>query len=210
MGGSRVGTGGPDPLKKSQKYRVSQQYWSGSPKNHIATKPAFNGEPLTRQQNAISKAFRWWADGGPFLVAFRSSLTTPSDKMFWIRACMQCVWIGSIEIKLSTDIISWYFGTYNVRQRLRRDCASLHSQFSIDSSGMSSITAFMLNGLILCLTSQTTIWKKALLYISLYKQHNLANLFSSLNLRFACLFFKVITSTVTCKCSISTTRQRMA
>ena len=62
-----------------------------------------------------------------------------------------------------------------MRQRLRRACASLHSQFSIDGSGMSSITAFMLNGLILCLTSQTTTWKKALLYISLYKQTNLAN-----------------------------------
>ena len=180
-------------------------------------------------------------DRCPFLVAFRSSLTTPespSDKMFWIRACMQCVWTGSIKIKLSTDIISWYLGTYllmtprlprkiqytdqtllstlpivslswyffflfflwyffsspyhfrwsqshlcchiftsyllvctsssccyicitwvyqinlnlnKVRQRLRRACASLQSQFSIDGSGMSSITAFMLNGLI-CVT----------------------------------------------------------
>ena len=186
-------------------------------------------------------AFPWWADGGPFLVAFRSSLTTPSDKMFWIRACMQCVWTDLIEIKLSTDIIhariqkvlskgirlwqrlflklmgggrthvplwadhhrpasetpskafcwhadecptlnaglaaaifqgirtyiaitpiflwffsdflvcgsgpwsahviSRYFGTYNVRQRLRRACASVHFQYSIDGSGMSSITA---------------------------------------------------------------------
>ena len=49
---------------------------------------------------------------------------------------------------------------------------------SIDGSVMSSITAFMLNGLILCLTAQTTAWKKALLYISLYKQTNLANLLS--------------------------------
>ena len=39
-------------------------------------------------------------------------------------------------------------------------------QSSIDGSGMSSITAFMLNGLILCLTTQTTTWIKALLYIS--------------------------------------------
>ena len=39
------------------------------------------------------------------------------------------------------------FGTYNVRQSLRRVYASLHSQFSIDGSGMSSITAFKLNGL---------------------------------------------------------------
>ena len=29
-----------------------------------------------------------------------------------------------------------------------------------------------------CLTSQTTTWKKALLYISLYKQTDLANLLS--------------------------------
>ena len=129
---------------------------------------------------------RWWS----IFVAFRSSLATPSDKMFWIRACMQCVWTGSIEIKLSTDIISWYFGTYNVRQRLRRACESVHSQFSIDGSGMSSITAFMLNGLILCLTTQTTTRKRALMYISLYKQTNLANLLSCLTLRFAWLFLK--------------------
>ena len=38
-----------------------------------------------------------------------------------------------------TDIISWYFGTYNVRQRLRVACAMVHSQFSIDGYGMSSM-----------------------------------------------------------------------
>ena len=88
------GQGVPTPLKNHKNI--------GFPSNtdhHKATKPAFNGGPLS------TMAFRWWADGGPFLVAFRSSLTTPSDKMFWIRACMQCVWAGSIEIKLSTDII---------------------------------------------------------------------------------------------------------
>ena len=87
MGGSRGGTGGPDPPEKSQKYRVSLQYWSGSPKNHKATKPAFNGGPLS------TMAFRWWADGGPILMAFRSS-----HYPLRIRAC---VWTGSIEIKLS-------------------------------------------------------------------------------------------------------------
>ena len=75
-----------------------------------------------------------------------------------------------------------------MRQRLRRACASLHSQFSIDGSGMSSITDFMLNGLILCLTTQTTPWKNALLYISLYEQTNLANLLSCLTLWFAWFF----------------------
>ena len=95
-----------------------------------------------------------------------------------------------------------------MQQRLRQACASVHSQFSIDGSGMSSITAFMVNGLILFLTTQTTTWEKAILYISLYKQTNLANLLSSLTQWFAWLF-KVITSTVTCKCWILTTRQHM-
>ena len=42
-GGAR---GGPDPLEKSQKYGVSWQYLSGSPKKYKATKPAFNGGPM--------------------------------------------------------------------------------------------------------------------------------------------------------------------
>ena len=41
------GTGSPDPLplEKSQKYWISLQYWSGSPENHKAIKPAFNVGP---------------------------------------------------------------------------------------------------------------------------------------------------------------------
>ena len=46
------------------------------------------------------------------------------------------------------------------------------------------------------------------MYISLNKQTHLANLLSCLTLWFAWLF-KGTTSTVTCKCSILTTRQRM-
>ena len=70
-------------------------------------------------------------------------------------------------------MIFWYL------QRVTKTQTSLRKSafsFSIDGSGMSSITAFMLNGLILCLRTQTTTWKKALLYISLYKQTYLANL----------------------------------
>ena len=76
---------------------------------------------------------------------------------------------------------------------------------------MSSITAFMLNGLILCLTTQTTTWKKALLYISLCKQTYLAKFTQLFNAVVCTAFFikKVVTSTVTFKCSM-TTRQRMA
>ena len=40
----------PPPPEKSQKYRVSQQYWSGSPENHKATKPTFNFGPLSAHQ----------------------------------------------------------------------------------------------------------------------------------------------------------------
>ena len=47
---------GPDPLK-----------------NHNATKPTFNvGPGSARQQNAISMAFSWQADGGPVKVVFGS------------------------------------------------------------------------------------------------------------------------------------------
>ena len=110
-GGSRGGTEGPDPLKNHKNIGFPSNI-DPDPPNHKATKPAFNGGPLsTHQQNAISMEFRWWVDGGPFLVALRSFLITPSDKMFWIRACMQCVWTGLIKIKLSTNIMTCYFGT---------------------------------------------------------------------------------------------------
>ena len=43
---------GVRPPEKSQKYRVSQQYWSGSSENYTA---AFNvGPSSVRQRNAIS------------------------------------------------------------------------------------------------------------------------------------------------------------
>ena len=44
------GGGRLDTLEKSQKYRVSSQYWSGSLKNHKATKPAFNVGPSSARQ----------------------------------------------------------------------------------------------------------------------------------------------------------------
>ena len=57
---------GSRPPEKSQKYRVSLQYWFGSPKNDKATKPAFNvGPPSARQRNAIE--MRRFA-GGPIMA----------------------------------------------------------------------------------------------------------------------------------------------
>ena len=43
------------PIEKAQKCRVSLRYWSRSPASSA------------RQQNAISMAFRWRADDGPFI-----------------------------------------------------------------------------------------------------------------------------------------------
>ena len=76
MGGSVGGQGGMPP-EKSQKYRVSKQYWSGSPENHDTTNPAFNVWPSSaRQRNAILMAFRWWADDGPFIAVFGAYISS--------------------------------------------------------------------------------------------------------------------------------------
>ena len=64
MCGSRGGGGqvvSPPPPEKAQKCRVSSQNWSGSPASSV------------RQQNAITMAFRWRADDGPFIVVTKLS-----------------------------------------------------------------------------------------------------------------------------------------
>ena len=101
------GSGPPLP-KKSQKYKVSLQYWSGFLKNQKATKPAFNvGPSSARQRNAISMAFCLRADDGPIKAVFGSSIYhqlrnikkkyqiwTPSDKTFWIGECVMRIISG--------------------------------------------------------------------------------------------------------------------
>ena len=70
-----VGTGVPDPPPwKITKYRVSQQYWSGSPeksKSYQASVQcwAIIGTPAKRNLNGVSLA----ADDGPILVVFGST-----------------------------------------------------------------------------------------------------------------------------------------
>ena len=73
------GSGPPPPTpEKSQKYRISWQYWTGSPEILKTTKPAFNvGPSLARLRNAILadlRVFRLRADDGPLLVIFGISL----------------------------------------------------------------------------------------------------------------------------------------
>ena len=78
------------------------------------------------------------------------------------------------------------FWNLHMRQRLRRACTRVHSQFSIDGYGMSSMQmdSFCVSQL------EPQFWKMALLYTSLYKQTNLTNLLSCLTLWFAWLFLK--------------------
>ena len=64
----------PEKLKN----RVSLQYWSGSPENHKATKPALNDSILGHHRPASETPFPWRADGGSFIAVFGSSL--PSQK----------------------------------------------------------------------------------------------------------------------------------
>ena len=93
MGGSRGETGGPDPLKNHKNIGFLCNTDQDPLKNRNATKPAFNvGPSSARQRNAISMAFRWRADDGPFIAVFGSSIPsstennyliwTPSDKTF--------------------------------------------------------------------------------------------------------------------------------
>ena len=84
-------------------------------KNHIATKPAANvGPSSTRHRNAILMAFRWWANDGPLLVVFGSSLPsslkkkhqswTPCGKIFWIRTCIHIVWKQKMVQSKKSDL----------------------------------------------------------------------------------------------------------
>ena len=97
------GAGGtdPPPLKNHKNIGFLCNTGPDHPKNHKATKAAFNVWPSSaRQRNAILMAFRWRADDGTFVAVFRSCIPsstkiiikksyqmwTPSDKTFWIRA----------------------------------------------------------------------------------------------------------------------------
>ena len=71
---------GPDPLK-NRSYQASIQCWAiiGTPAKHHLM------------------AFPWWSDDCPLIVVLGSSLPhstkksqsrTPTDKTFWIRACI--------------------------------------------------------------------------------------------------------------------------
>ena len=69
MGGSKGGGGGQGvwtpPPEKSQKYRVSKQYWSGSPVKPQSLQANIHswatiGPPVKRHLIGVSLAGRWW------------------------------------------------------------------------------------------------------------------------------------------------------
>ena len=99
--------------------------------------PTLSGPSSARQRNAIKLRFA----GTPINAQLRScdfqGIRTCIARKPYIFVIFQGSGPGSAHV------ISRYFGTYNVRQRLRRACASVHFQYSIDGSGMSSITAFV-------------------------------------------------------------------
>ena len=70
------------PPEKSQIYRVSLSYWSGSPENHKATKPAFN---VGHYRPASGTQFQCRFAGRPIIVRFWWFLEPRSPKKTLIR-----------------------------------------------------------------------------------------------------------------------------
>ena len=72
MRGSRRGDGGPDPpSEKSQKCRVSKQYWSGSPEN------ISQHSKLGHHRPASETPFKWRFVGGPKMAHLKCYLDSP-------------------------------------------------------------------------------------------------------------------------------------
>ena len=85
IGGSRGGRGSdhhPPPLKNHKNIGFLCNTGPDPLKNHKSTKPAFNvGPSSVRPGNAISMAFCWRADDGPFKAVFGSSIPPSTKKL---------------------------------------------------------------------------------------------------------------------------------
>ena len=72
----------PTPPEKSHNYRVSQQYWSGSPDNlqsyQDSIRRFYVGESSARKQDAV---FKWRFDGAPMMAQLNYiGIPSPSKK----------------------------------------------------------------------------------------------------------------------------------
>ena len=104
--GDRVS--GPYPLKNQKKNIWFLSNIGPDPlKNHKATKPAFNvGPSSARQRNAISMAFRWWANDCPLTVVFESSVSSSTLTLYIIRYKKQSIYsIGMFHAPVETEFI---------------------------------------------------------------------------------------------------------
>ena len=71
----------PPPLKNHKNIGFLSNTGPDPMKNHKATKPVLNVRPSSvHQLNPIYMAFCWWADDGPLIVVFRSSLPISTKK----------------------------------------------------------------------------------------------------------------------------------
>ena len=105
----------PPPPGKSQKYRVSEQYLSGSPEK--ITKLPTQHSMLGHHRHASETPYKWRFAGGPMMSRLqwyldptsprqlknRCQMCTPSDKPFWIRACYIKVNIRVCSFRLKND-----------------------------------------------------------------------------------------------------------
>ena len=89
--------------------------------------PTLSGPSSARQRNAIKWRF---AGMQHWMLASQLRFFSGSGHVL-LENPILCDFSGGSGPG-SAHVISWYFGTYNVRQRLRRACASVHSQYSID------------------------------------------------------------------------------
>ena len=109
MGGSREGTGDPDPPPPPLKNHKNIGFLCNTGLDPLKiTKLTSQHSKLGNHQwpaserDTISMAFRWWAYDGPFIAVFGSSIPsstkekksyqiwTPSVKTFWIHALLIC------------------------------------------------------------------------------------------------------------------------
>ena len=107
--GSWEGGGVRTPPETSQKYWISSQYWSGSPTNHKATKPAINVGPLSARQRM---AFPWRADDGPLLVAFRSSLHSINNNKKKTLSVLDPLWQNFLNPRMRLSNTYWHQYVY--------------------------------------------------------------------------------------------------
>ena len=111
------GQGVRTPLKNHKNIGFPSNIDPDSLKSQSYIKPGFNGGPLsTRQENAISMAFRWWADDGPFLVALRIVLDPRMHAVRMNRLDWNCTVDGH-------NFIFWYLQHATKTQTSLRKCA---------------------------------------------------------------------------------------